>query len=176
MTNSSLTRRSVIGGVAAAIGFAAESVDIADAANANAESPVLSEHFLNFSAEATGFSRADLETTDQAGTYFSTVREIIGSDAFAEFLQSYSSDGLDKVLSSPKSGPIGRNVIKLWYTATWEQLPREWREKYGAWPKDITFVVSPTAYTTGLLWTAIGVNPPGANGPGYGAWSDPPRN
>jgi hypothetical protein len=176
MTNSNLTRRSIIGGVAAAIGFAAESVDIADAANAKAESSSPTEAFLNFSAEATGFSRALLEATDQTGTYFNTVHEIIGSDALSEFLHSYNSDGLDKVLSNPKLGPIGRNVIKLWYTATWEQLPSQWRETYGAALKDTTFIVSPTAYTTGLLWTAIGVNPPGANGPGYGSWSDPPGN
>jgi hypothetical protein len=176
MTNSNLTRRSMIGGVASTVGFAFGSVDIADAANAKAENSVLTEHFLNFSAEATGFSRAIIEATDQAGIYFNTVLEIVGSESFGEFLQSYYTDGLDKVLGTPKLGPIGRNVMKLWYTATWEQLPREWRETYGALPKDNTFIVSPTAYTTGLLWAAIGVNPPGANGPGYGTWSDPPGN
>ena len=174
MTNSNLTRRSMIGGAAAVIGFAAESVEIANAADAGVESSALSEYFLNFSAEATGFSRAILEGTEQAGIYFDAVRDIVGSIAFEEFLQSYGSNGLEKVLSAPKLGPIGRNVIKLWYTAIWEQLPPGWRETYGASPKDRTFVISPTAYTTGLLWTAIGTNPPGANGPGYGTWSDPP--
>jgi hypothetical protein len=36
------------------------------------------------------------------------------------------------------------------------------------------FVVSPDAYTEGLLWRAIGAHPSGAKAPGYGSWADPP--
>lgn len=36
------------------------------------------------------------------------------------------------------------------------------------------FVVSPEAYTEGLLWRAIGAHPSGAKAPGYGSWANPP--
>ncbi|MET9493837.1 hypothetical protein [Streptomyces sp. NPDC006552] len=36
------------------------------------------------------------------------------------------------------------------------------------------FVVSPDAYTEGLLWRAIGAHPSGAKAPGYGSWATPP--
>ncbi len=36
------------------------------------------------------------------------------------------------------------------------------------------FVVSPDAYTEGLLWPAIGAHPTGAKAPGYGSWANPP--
>ncbi|TRV81005.1 hypothetical protein FKN01_04485 [Streptomyces sp. 130] len=36
------------------------------------------------------------------------------------------------------------------------------------------FVVSPDAYTEGLLWRAIGAHPAGAKAPGYGSWANPP--
>ncbi|WP_330465905.1 hypothetical protein OG547_09875 [Streptomyces longwoodensis] len=36
------------------------------------------------------------------------------------------------------------------------------------------FVVSPAAYTEGLLWRAIGAHPSGAKAPGYGSWATPP--
>ncbi|MGQ4488536.1 hypothetical protein ACN6LM_006004 [Streptomyces sp. SAS_281] len=36
------------------------------------------------------------------------------------------------------------------------------------------FVVSPDAYTEGLLWRAIGAHPSGARAPGYGSWATPP--
>jgi hypothetical protein len=36
------------------------------------------------------------------------------------------------------------------------------------------FVVSPDAYTEGLLWRAIGAHPSGAKAPGYGSWASPP--
>jgi hypothetical protein len=35
--------------------------------------------------------------------------------------------------------------------------------------------VNESAYTEGLLWVAIGANPPGAKAPGYGSWARPPQ-
>ena len=37
-----------------------------------------------------------------------------------------------------------------------------------------SYVVSPAAYTEGLLWRAIGAHPSGAKAPGYGSWAIPP--
>jgi hypothetical protein len=107
--------------------------------------------------------------------YFGAVRGIIGDAIFVELLRAYHDSGFDAVWISEKYGPIARNITKLWYAATWEQLPRGWRDAYGSSPGDKTFVISADAYPTGLLWVAIGVNPPGANAPGFGTWSDPPN-
>ncbi|WP_211825398.1 hypothetical protein [Streptomyces alfalfae] len=38
------------------------------------------------------------------------------------------------------------------------------------------FVVSPEAYTEGLLWRAIGAHPAGSKAPGYGSWANPPAS
>ncbi|MFE5901212.1 hypothetical protein ACFQ67_27870 [Streptomyces sp. NPDC056488] len=40
--------------------------------------------------------------------------------------------------------------------------------------RETPFVVSPDAYTEGLLWRAIGAHPSGAKAPGYGSWANPP--
>jgi hypothetical protein len=103
---------------------------------------------------------------------------------FAELLTSFHQLELEKqennhesitqILASEKFGPIARNIIKVWYIATWYTLPQSWRDIYGTKEKDGTFIISPHAYPEGLLWTAIGVNPPGAKGQGYGTWSEPP--
>src|SRR5262245_61666472 len=175
MGQSNLTRRDVIGG-AVTVGFATGTVrdDIVRAAPGTVDETALMEYFLNLSEVATGFSRPDLESTGQGAAYFATARNVLGSATFGEFLRAFHDSGLDALLNSPKQGPIVRTVIKLWYTATWERLPREWQDAYGRVSNDATFIVSADAYTTGLLWLAIGANPPGANAPGYGTWSNPP--
>jgi hypothetical protein len=70
---------------------------------------------------------------------------------------------------------VARNIVKMWFVGIWYELPREWTEAFGARPGNVTFVVSGTAYTEGLLWPAIGANPPGAKAPGYGSWAFPPQ-
>jgi hypothetical protein len=45
---------------------------------------------------------------------------------------------------------------------------------YGRDVRKPPFVVSPDAYTEGLLWRAIGAHPSGAKAPGYGSWVNPP--
>lgn len=137
------------------------------------------ECFLDLSVALTGFSRFDLYGTGQVFLYFDTIRDVIGEKMFGDLLQTFhdleSEDKLRlEILGSEKFGPIARNIIKLWYVATWYKLPQEWRDVFGTKEKDKTFIPSPQAYPEGLLWPAIGTNPPGAKGPGYGSWSDPP--
>jgi hypothetical protein len=152
--------------------------------------PEFMEYFLDLSVALTGFSRFHLVGTDQAACYFKTVRNVIGGDLFGELLQTFHrldvkaqsyedqsilANGLrSDILGSEKLGPIARNIIKLWYVATWYQLPQSWRDVFGTKENDKTFIPSPQAYPEGLLWPAIGVNPPGAKGPGYATWSEPP--
>ncbi len=152
--------------------------------------PEFREYFLDFSVTVTGFSKFHLHGTGQVSLYFDTIRNIIGAEMFGELLQnfhhlkgkadfnddkSFLAEGLcSEILGSEKFGPIARNIIKLWYVATWYQLPKSWRNVFGTKENDKTFVVSPQAYPEGLLWPTIGVNPPAAKAPGYGTWSEPP--
>ncbi|WP_293355632.1 MULTISPECIES: hypothetical protein [unclassified Microcoleus] len=152
--------------------------------------PASIESFLEFSVVLTGFPRFYLQGTGQASLYFDTIRDIIGEEMFGEVLQAFYdlniqaksskdesilTNGLrSDILGSQKLGPIVRNIIKLWYMSTWYQLPQEWRDAFGFKINDRTFIPSPQAYPEGLLWPTIGVNPPGAKGPGYGTWSEPP--
>lgn len=146
------------------------------------------QDFLALSVVVTGFTEFELIGTGQAEFYFSTVTRIVGEPFMTELCQRFhqiQSESQDEaalvtalrteITSDDKLGPITRSIIKLWYVGTWYQLPYEWREAYGARDEDKTFVVSPVAYTEGLLWPTIGANPSGAKAPGYGSWSSPPR-
>lgn len=154
------------------------------------KTPEFIGYFLDFSAEVTGFSRFDLEGTGQADLYFDTVFNMIGEQIFKELLETFDeldkrskkkhnptilSEGLrEEILSSATLGPVSRNIIKLWYTATWDKLPQSLESWYGIDQKNSPFIPSPQSYPEGLVWKAVGVNPPGAKGPGYGTWSEPP--
>jgi hypothetical protein len=145
--------------------------------------------FLDFSAEVTAFSVFDLEGTGQAEAYRKAVAGVVGEAVLGELLHAYAravhEAGQDPaararllyrdIFSSEKLGPIARNIIKMWYVGIWYELPPEWTESFGALENDVTFFVSPSAYTEGLLWRAIGANPPGAKAPGYGSWAAPPH-
>ncbi len=144
--------------------------------------------FVAFSAHVTAFTEFDLHGTGLAGTYLSTVVDVAGAGVVDDLLDAYavlageSGDDADadrllreRVFSDDRLGPVARNVVKLWYTGTWYALGTHWHEQHGDTGRDRTFVVSPTAYTEGLVWSAIGANPSGAKGPGYGTWADPPR-
>jgi hypothetical protein len=80
-----------------------------------------------------------------------------------------------RVFSDDRLGPVARNVIKLWYAGMWYALPPEWTDRYGVHTAGETSTVTAASYQEGLLWQAIGANPPGAKGPGYGSWAQPPR-
>ena len=144
------------------------------------------ERFLAFSAEITAFTTFELLGTGQAQGYLNTVTEVVGQPVVEQLLDAY-----DRVRTAPQSvrdhklrreifgdeklGPIARNIIKLWYVGIWYELPRAWTEAFGAREKNVPFMVSAAAYTEGLLWLAIGANPPGAKAPGYGSWAEPPE-
>jgi hypothetical protein len=145
------------------------------------------DRFLDFSAEVTAFTVFELRGTGQADAYLATVAGVVGEGLVDELLVRYervqtSEDRAARerllrreIFGDERLGPIARNVIKLWYVGIWYELPAGWREAFGARENDFTFTVSPAAYTVGLLWSAIGANPPGANAPGYGSWAAPPR-
>ncbi|MBV9314840.1 MAG: hypothetical protein JO100_14185 [Pseudonocardia sp.] len=149
------------------------------------------ERFLAFSADATAFTRFELQGTGQAREYLDTVVRIAGDTIVDRLLDLHlhakavaAASGNSAimehllrrdVLSDPRLGPVARNIVKMWFVGIWYELPREWTEAFGAREGDVTFVVSGTAYAEGLLWRAIGANPPGAKAPGYGSWALPPH-
>lgn len=144
--------------------------------------------FLSLSSALTGYSRFRLVGTGQAGPYLTTTRRVVGDEILAELLTTFAAihdhaagneQALDRglrarILSDDKLGPIARSVIKMWYVGTWYELPQDWRDVYAARAHVSTHVVSPAAYTEGLLWPSIGANPPGAKGQGFGSWTGPP--
>ncbi|HST82300.1 MAG TPA: hypothetical protein VLL08_11240 [Kineosporiaceae bacterium] len=150
---------------------------------------LLMQRFLAFSAEVTAFGSVDLHGTGQAPSYLNTVVGVVGEGLLGELLDVYQrtvdEESPDRrtrtqvlsreLFSDEKLGPIARNIIKLWYVGVWFELPSEWTETFGALENDGTFTASPQAYPEGLLWRAIGANPPGARAPGYGSWAEPPR-
>ena len=142
--------------------------------------------FLRLSAEVTGFRVVELRGTGQSEAYLETADRVVGPEAVDQLLAAFVGLGAStedkreqrlrrEIFGSERLGPIARNLIKLWYVGVWYQLPRAWREKWGAREHDVTHTVSASAYTEGLLWPAIGANPAGAKAPGYASWTEKPK-
>jgi hypothetical protein len=145
----------------------------------------LLEKFLSFSTELTFFNAFELMGTGQAQAYLAATRKVVGDDLLNEMFAAYAaipagdSDEREteirrRILGDEKLGPIARNIVKLWFTGIWYELPHAWSETYGARDGDATITASPAAYAEGLLWTTIGAHAPGAKAPGYGSWTGPP--
>jgi hypothetical protein len=81
---------------------------------------------------------------------------------------------MTRFVEHPELGPIARNIIKLWYTATWYQLSDAWRQQNGERPADRDFVPFPYAYAESLLGPAVGAHPAGAKPTGHQSWTLPP--
>ena len=149
--------------------------------------------FLQLSGALTGYSSADLQGTGLLDTYYNEVRSIVGGRIFGRLLLTWSEiqdasglseDQVDKrilrdvrrrILDNAMLGPIARNIITMWYVGNWNQLPRVWRQKYGAQAQDQSRVISAMAFREGLVWNAIGAHPPTAKSPGFGTWAAPPK-
>jgi hypothetical protein len=79
-----------------------------------------------------------------------------------------------QLMNDKRYGPLARNLIKLWYTGNWNQLPDDWRKTFGVLAGDSDQVVSVHSYQEGLVWPLIGAHPQGAKQQGFGAWAHPP--
>jgi hypothetical protein len=136
--------------------------------------------FVQTSACLTGFSRTELFGTGVASEYLSAVDAAAPSAMVAELLTvlgdtEVADDVVARCLASPDLGPVARNVIVLWYTGSWQQLPEDWRRTYGRFAGDETRVVSAAAYLAGLQWKVVGAHAPGGDMQGFGSWATPPR-
>ncbi len=144
------------------------------------------QKFLNLSVELCGFSEFTLRGTGYAPQYHELVRQMVGPDCLGDLLTAYgrlpgeSPEDRDsalrqQILSDDKIGPIARNIIKLWFTSIWFELPSEWRQKFDPQCKnDHRFIPFTYAYPEGLLGPAVGAHVQGAKPSGYGTWAEPP--
>lgn len=141
--------------------------------------------FISMSEELCGIPAFYLRGTGYANAYLDTVLKFVGASSTDRLLATYASlptccqkDREAAVradlLSHDELGPVARNVIKLWYTATWFELPREWHQKYNPVANDRTFVPSAYAYPETLLGPAVGAHPAGAKPTGHQSWVSPP--
>ena len=79
-----------------------------------------------------------------------------------------------RVMDDPDLGPLARNLVLLWYTGGWTQLPADWRGRNGANTLDSDRLLSARSWTEGLMWPAIGAHATGAKPPGFASWIGPP--
>ncbi|MEV6297241.1 hypothetical protein AB0M41_44250 [Streptomyces sp. NPDC051896] len=157
------------------------------------------EEFISLSVDLTAFAETDLLGTGMACDYLAKVRSACGDEVVTALLDAHRAARADaavdvasnartpidaalfdralryRIFSDDRLGPVARNVIKLWYAGMWYALPPEWIDRYGADTASGTATVTAASYQEGLLWRAIGANPPGAKAPGYGSWAQPPR-
>ena len=143
--------------------------------------------FVDLSYVLSGFNPVELWGTGMVQTYYDEVNLIIGEREMGKLLGVSSrviqlnSEPMDEVehavqkhiLDDGRYGPVARNIIRLWYLGAWAQLPREWRDEYGATSYDTDHIVSPEAYQESLVWTAGLTHPMGAKQQGFGAWAKP---
>jgi hypothetical protein len=142
--------------------------------------------FYALSVTLTGFSEFELQGTGMGPVYYETVRGVVGERFLADLLRTFREvvqEGGDfernfriRILGDPGFGPVARNLILLWYTGNWNELSQGWRDAYGVSTQDVSRVVSAESYQQGLMWTAGGTHPQGANQPGFGTWADPPKS
>lgn len=141
--------------------------------------------FHALSVTLTGFSEFELQGTGMGPVYYQTVLGVVGARFMADLLRTYrevvqEGGNVDRsfrirILGDPGFGPVTRNLILLWYTGNWNELSQAWRDAYGVSVQDVSGVVSAESYPQGLMWTAAGAHPQGANQPGFGTWADPPK-
>ncbi|MCI0488909.1 MAG: hypothetical protein L0229_20145 [Blastocatellia bacterium] len=143
------------------------------------------EPFLDLSAILTGFERVDLLGTGMVDIYYDEVVNVVGKatsrelwETTAQIIERSGKDGRKfetairrEILASAKFGPIARNIIQMWYTGIWNELPQSWRDLYGTSPDDTTRIISSEAYQQGLVWEVIEAHPPAAKQPGFASWS-----
>jgi len=147
------------------------------------------ERFIAVSAALTGFDAVELTGTGMTALYLETIEQWVGPTIAAE-LFAFGTDPLPddyvvrtRILADPRLGPVARNVIELWYNATWSPLPVAWYQANAAAIPNLpdlanlpaAYIVSPEAYVESLVWTAANTHPMGAKQPGFGTWADPPK-
>lgn len=147
------------------------------------------EPFVTLCADLTGFSAFQLRGTGLVARYLALMEERAGTAVTADLMASHASARAEAggnaavltrairrlIMSDARLGPPARSLLKLWYAGVWHALPSNWHDAHGGALDDTDVVPTSASYTEGLLWPAVGANPPGAKPFGYGMWANPPR-
>jgi hypothetical protein len=143
--------------------------------------------FVDLSYALSGFTRVELWGTGMVQTYYNELNLIIGERESGKLLgvsRGIIPPGEEvtpaimkqverEILADGRYGPVARNIIRLWYLGAWAQLPRSWRNIFGATSFDTDHIVSAEAYQESLVWTAGETHPMGAKQQGFGTWAMP---
>ncbi len=140
--------------------------------------------FIKASAVLVGYPQSALALTGVGSDYLTLCEERVGTAILAEFLEAIAkavekprdaSVAIEKILDDHKLGPVGRNIIQLWYLGGWSAMPGDWRETYRNGAADEDMIPSALAYKQGLVWKTLKTHPMGAKAPGFGSWAlNPP--
>ncbi|WP_017600989.1 hypothetical protein [Nocardiopsis lucentensis] len=133
--------------------------------------------FVDLSVHLTGFPVFDLHATGMAEMYLDTARQQVGRSRFDEFLKALRkacAPRLGPAKLEPTDREIARAVTYLWYTGAWPRLAVAAHADLRREMANREFVVTPSAYTEGLVWSTFHGHPAGAKPPGYGTWSIEP--
>ena len=146
------------------------------------------EDFVELSVLLTGFPRSQLTepTYSLHRTYWEKLNREVGPETARSLIDKYRR--LVKVRARPerigeemlnpprsmkdseadKIAKVSRAVLQLWYLGRWHP-PDPFKTYVGE-------VVSPEAYTQGLVWKTIGAPASGTSTSPYGSWAQPPAN
>ncbi|MGH3913074.1 MAG: hypothetical protein ACRDTC_06650 [Pseudonocardiaceae bacterium] len=124
--------------------------------------------FAERSMALTGFALYDLLATGMADLYLATARDQVGTAVLDEVLSAVEED-LDSLSGTELE--VARALTYLWYTGAWPQLAPEAHGALRREAANVEFVVSPDAYTEGLVWRTFNGHPAGAKAPGFATWA-----
>ena len=141
--------------------------------------------FLRMSEEICGVPAFYLSGTGYASMYYEKLLKIVGKDLLDRLLAVYAAlpdccqqarkaAVLAKLLTDDELGPVVHNAMKIWFLATWYELPPQWHNSYKVFDDDATCIPDPYAYTESLLGPAVGAHPAGAKPTGHQSWVSPP--
>ena len=121
--------------------------------------------FAQRCAALTGFELYDLLATGMADLYLETAREQVGATVVDQVLER------DLNALSGLELEVARALTYLWYTGAWPRLAPEAHGLLRRKAANVEFVVSPDAYTEGLVWRTFNGHPAGAKAPGFATWA-----
>ncbi|MBV9315604.1 MAG: hypothetical protein JO100_18150 [Pseudonocardia sp.] len=127
--------------------------------------------FAQQCAVLTGFELFDLLATGMADLYFVTARDQVGAAVLDAVLAEVDRD---LAALSGTDLEVARALTYLWYTGAWPRLAPEAHGKLRRETANVEFVVSPDAYTEGLVWRTFNGHPSGAKAPGFATWAFKP--
>jgi len=124
--------------------------------------------FAELSTILTGFEAYDLLATGMADLYLAAARNQVGAAVVEAVLDTVEHD-LDSLSGTDLE--VARALTYLWYTGAWPMLAPEAHGLLRREAANVEFVVSPDAYTEGLVWRTFNGHPAGAKAPGFATWA-----